>query len=378
MRVLRVTKPVTAAALALCLGAEPPPKPPVGPKTAQRLRAVAGEPFKIRETDHFTIAYNTDYGVIRPLVGRLEGTFDAAWRFAAEYNLADKPPAQRLEVIVFDRFEEFRRYAERVGVTAGGMAGFYHPTTNVAAFCNMYNSPALTNLGGEIDRIQRQHAALVSANRPATLTQRKQLRSALSNLTASRETLVTRFNRLVIQHEGAHQVLFNLGVHVRGAKNPDWLIEGLACQFEVPQGDRTGRIRNINQMRLGDLREALGLTANVRQTTPEAHKKALATRRVIPLTDLVSGEGFAEQPAEGVAYRYAQAWSLVFHLSRRYGGAFERYLKRLAARAPGEAVEPKRELAEFESLFGQIDAAFETHWLTHIVGLRYDPHEAKR
>lgn len=378
MRVSRATKPVTITVLVLCLGAAPPPKPPTGRETVQRLREAAGKPFKIRETDHFTIAYNTGYDVIRPLVGRLEGTFDAVWRFAAENKLADKPPAQRLEVIVFDRFEEFRRYAERVGVTAGGMAGFYHPTTNVAAFCNMYNSPALANLGNEIDRIQRQHAAMVSANRPATLAQRKQLRSALSNLTASRETLVTRFNRLVIQHEGAHQVFFNLGVHVRGAKNPDWLVEGLACQFEVPQGDRTGRIRNINQMRLGDLREALGLTANVRQITPEAHTKALATRRVIPLADLVSAAGFAEHPAEDMAYRYAQAWSLVFHLSRRHEGAFERYLKRLAARAPGEAVEPERELAEFESLFGKIDEAFETRWLTHIVGLRFDPHEANR
>ena len=374
MRVSRATKPVTAAVLALCLGAAPPP----GSQTVRPLHEAAGEPFKIRETDHFTIAYNTDYGVIRPLVGRLEATFDAAWRFAAENNLADKPPAQRLEVIVFDRLEEFRRYAERVGVTAGGMAGFYHPTTNVAAFCNMHNSPALANLGSEIDRIQRQHAALVSANQPATLTRRRQLRSALSNLAASRETLVTRFNRLVIQHEGAHQVLFNLGVHVRGAMNPDWLIEGLACQFEVPQGDRTGRIRTINQMRLGDFREALGLAANVRQITPEAHTKALAARRVIPLTDLVSGKGFAEQPAEDVAYRYAQAWSLVFHLSRRHGRSFERYLKRLTSRAPGEAVEPERELAEFESLFGKIGVAFETHWLTHMVGLRFDPHEAKR
>ena len=45
------------------------------------------------------------------------------WRFASENKLADKPPPQRLEVIVFDRFEEFARYSERVGVAAGGMAG---------------------------------------------------------------------------------------------------------------------------------------------------------------------------------------------------------------------------------------------------------------
>lgn len=378
MRASQATQPVTLTVLAMCFGMATPPKPAPGAQRVQPIREAVGKPFKIRETDHFAITYNTSYDVIRPLIGRLEGTFDAVWRFAAESNLADEPPARRLEVILFDGFEEFRRYTERVGVKVGGMAGFYHPTTNVAAFCNMYNSPALYNLRSEIERLQRQYAALESANRSVTLAQRKQLQRALANLSASREALVTRFNRLVIQHEGAHQVLFNLGVHVRGAVNPDWLVEGLACQFEVPQGDRTGRIRNINQMRLGDLREALGLTANVRQITADAYARALATRRVVPLADLVSGSGLVGQPARSTAYHYAQAWSLVFHLSRRHGRSFERYLRRLAGRAPGEAVGPEREIAEFEIMFGKINAAFETQWLTHMVGLRFDPHEAKR
>ena len=337
-----------------------------------------GEPFKIRETDHFTISYNTDYNILRPLIGRLEGTFDAVWRFAAENNLADRPPAQMLDVIVFDQFTEFTRYTERVGVQLGGMAGFYHPATNAAAFCNMYNSPALAGLGSEIDRIQQQHAALTSANRPATLGQRKQLRNALSNLAGSRELLVTRFNRLVIQHEGAHQVFFNLGVHVRGAQNPDWLVEGLACQFEVPQGDKTGKIRSINHMRLGDFREAFALAPDVKEMSADDHLAALDSGRLIPLTKLIEGAGFASQDPKNTAYRYAQAWSLVYYLSRRQGRAFGLYLRQLATRNLGEVVGPERERAEFESQFGQLDPAFETQWLSYILRLRFDPDEAKR
>ena len=131
-------------------------------------------------------------------------------------------------------------------------------------------------------------------------------------------------------------------------------------------------------MRLGDLREALGLPANARLSTPESYAKALATRRIIPLIEIVSGIGFNDQPEEHVAYRYAQAWSLVFYLSRRHEGSFERYMVRLAGRTPGVVVEPEREIAEFESQFGRIQEALEGEWLTYMAGLRFDPHEAKR
>lgn len=369
---------VTMVVLSLCLCAAAPPTLSQHREPVDRLRQAAGEPFKNRETDHFTIAYNTDYNVLRPLIGRLEGTFNAVWRFAAENNLADRHPEQKLDVIVFDQFEEFTRYAERVGVRAGGMAGFYHPRTNVAAFCNMYNSPALASLGSEIDRIQQQHAALTAANRTATLGQRKRLRRALSNLIGSRESLVKRFNRLVIQHEGAHQVFFNLGVHVREAQNPDWLVEGLACQFEVPQSNRTGKIQSVNHMRLGDFREAFALAPNVQEVSPQIHATALSTGRVIPLTELIAGAGFADNDAGHAAYRYAQSWALVYYLSRRQSRAFGLYLKQLTARTPGEAVGPEREVAEFESRFGKVDPAFEKDWLTHTLRLRFDPDEAKR
>lgn len=377
MTTIRVIYPIGFALLSIGVCAAAPPKSSRHRETTARAIEV-GQPFKIRETDHFTISYNTDYNILRPLIGRLEGTFDAVWRFASENDLADHTPARKLNVIVFDQFREFAQYAERIDVRVGGMAGFFHPATNAAAFCNMYNSPALESLGSEIDRVQQQHAALASANRPATLGQRKQLRHALSNLTGSRESLVKRFNRLVIQHESAHQVFFNLGVHVSGAQNPEWLVEGLACQFEIPQSNTTGKIRSINHMRLSDFRDAFRATHEVREVSTEAVADALTAGRVIPLSELVSGTGFITDDGENVAYRYAQSWALVYYLARRQSRELALYLRQLAARKPGVEVEPKREIAEFESRFGRIDAAWEADWLSHIFRLRFDPNEARR
>lgn len=369
----------TVMTLLVCVSvAAAPPKLAPDEEAVERLRAAAGAPFRIRETDHFTIAYNTDYAALRPLIGRLEGTYDAVWRFCLAIDLVDKPPTDRLEVLVFDQYEEFLRYSARVGVTAGTMAGFYHPTTNVSAFCNMHNSPVLADIGQEIDRVRRQLASLADRDRSATRTQRKQLRRLLTNLTARSDGLVKKFNRLVIQHEAAHQMLFNLGVHVRGAKNPDWLVEGLACHFEVPQTDAGGRLKQINHLRLGDLREAVGVSVGVNRASPEIYAAALASGRVIPLIDLIGGAIFSQDRNENIAFRYAQAWALVYYLYRSDVQSLEGYLRRLSTRKPEKVVEAHNEIADFEAFFGPVDARMEANWLSATIALRYDPGAAGR
>ena len=363
----------------LILGAPPPTLPPDEAMAATLLEAV-GDGFRIRETDHFTIAHDTPPEVLRPLLDRLEGTYNALWRFCEGLGLVIKPPSKRFGVLLFDRHEDFERYRAKVGVATGSVAGFFLQETNLSAFSNTLNTPQLEEVNAEIIRTQNQMRELrrdrrnLRKNRP----KRNVLQRRLASLRAGRDSLVERFNRFVIQHEAAHQMLFNIGVHVRGASNPFWLAEGLACQFEVPQALAAHGVARVNHMRLADLRDALGADLRARKTSDEAIEAALARGRIVPLVDLISKPGMFTAGGSQIAFRYAQAWSLVYYLNRKHRDSFSGYLARLARRKPGVRVGPQEEIEAFESHFGPLDARFQRAWIDYMMKLRLDRAEAGR
>lgn len=328
-----------------------------------------GPQFRKHETEHFSIHYDTSYETLRPLTARLEGIYDAIERFRLTLDLPAVAAHSRLPIVVFASYKDFAAYAEKAGLSPGGIAGFYRPRTNISAFVDVLDSPSLRPLHNELNRLD---ALMHRQGTPAALGQNHaDLANRAISLKAHRDALVETFNRLVLQHEAAHQVLFNLGVHVRGARTPLWLVEGLACQFEVPQSDANGILKRVNHMRLGDLREALGVQRNA--TNAESlWRKALEKGTLMPLDELLTAEQFGGDQNQLTA-RYAQAWSLVHYLHRQHPRDFANYLAVLAARTPDMQPTADDEIEAFESAFGAVDEAFTRAWLTHALRLRYDP-----
>ena len=355
-----------------------PPAPPTNEQAAARLLNIAGEDFRIHETDHFRIAYDTSYEDLRPLIARLEGTFDAIWRFCEACELNVDPPDSRFEVMLFNGYEDFTKYATEAGVSAKTVAGFYHPGTNLAAFCNMSETPGLQQISRQIEKTQEKLRGLRGArsNTRSARQRRRDIQRTITTLQSQRAVLAKRFNRFVIQHEAAHQMFFNLGVHVRGAANPQWLVEGLACQFEVPQADTRGTLRRTNQMRLQDLRTALRIPPGDQKTMEAALRDALDAGRFVPLRDLITDSELFARGDGHLAFRYAQAWALVFFLQKEHRSAFASYLSRLAERQPGAPVDSPREIELFEAAFGTVDEPFERQWISQILRLRFDPRDA--
>lgn len=295
-----------------------------------RLLALGGERFSIRRTDHFLIASDGDEGLVKPLADRLEATYRAVVRFAEDLKLPIHPPPDPLPVLLFNRHSDFERYADSIGFTDPSVPGFYNLRNNTAAFCNVLDLPPLREIS---QRIEQGYA-------PERITEWKSKRDAIA------ET----FNRLVIQHEAAHQVLFNTGVLSRDANNPDWLVEGLACQFEVASRD------DVNQMRLADFREALA---------------ARSDNRFLSLPDLVADE-FNLADGSKRTNRYAQAWALVHYLHRSYSAALAAYMRRQDARK--HKITNRQDLiTEFQSVFGKPDEAFERQWIDYVLSLPFDP-----
>ena len=370
---------VSAIGFAASISRAEGPSDAVAPNGVAALKAVVGDGFRFRETDHFIIAYDTSYDALRPLIGRLEGIHDAIRAFVERGDLGRKEAPERLPVLLFDRYDEFARYAAEAGLN-GSMAGFYHHRTNIAAFCHTANHPDLRRIADELDRARLRVQRLSGAGTasPSAVQQRQELQRMISALQTQSDAVVRTFNRFVIQHEAAHQVLFNLGVHVREADNPLWLVEGLACQFEVPQAGHGGVLRRVNHMRLADFRDALSMAPGAERVSDEAYKNTVSEGRFLPLTELIAdADAFAANGGNAV-FHYAEAWALVFYLHQEHRDAFAGYLRRLSERRRGEFVGRERVLDEFRAAFGEPDAAFERQWIDRILSLRLDRAEAGR
>lgn len=365
---------VSAAA---CAGAIPPALEPDA-QLAAALREVAGESFRIRETDHFTIAYDVPHEVLRGLVDRLEGTFNAVWRFCEAGGLPVHPPRQRLAVIFFDRVEDLQRYAERTGLRTSSAEGFYDQGTNRAVFANALNRPDMQRLTEHLEQLQARIKAATTQPGSADSAQVRGLQSDSTALRGRRDLLVRKINQLVVQHEAAHHVLFNIGVHARGQWNPPWLAEGLATQFEVLQGSAAGGKLAVNHVRLADLREAIGVERKVSRLPEAELAAAFADGRVVGVQRLVSDPAVFLEKAEDVARRYAEANALVLYLSRKRPEALARYLEQMGRRAPGPPPSAAGELADFEAAFGPVDDVLNREWLRFVLQLPFDPQQALR
>ncbi len=343
-----VSMAVLLAVFGSCLLAQVPPEK----VEIAQLLAPSGEGFSIHRTEHFLIASDGDDPVVNPLADRLEAVYQAVVRFADALKLPTHPPSDPLPVLLFNRHSDFERYAGSVDFKDPAAPGFYHPRNNTAAFCNVLDLPQLREISRRIEQ----------AEAPERINKWK----------SQRDAIVETFNCLVIQHEAAHQVLFNTGVLSREADNPDWLVEGLACQFEVPSPNA------VNQLRLADFREALAAAPDADNVASSAISAAHSDKRFLSLTDLVADDEFNVGDESKRTFRYAQAWALVDYLHRTRGAELAAYLRRSAARPPNERTHGQNRIVEFQLVFGPPDQAFEKLWVEYVLRLPFDTRQAGR
>lgn len=366
---------------------------PVDVRQEAELLRVAGAGFQLKRTPHFLVAFNTSRGTVDELTARLEETYHSIYRFAEAAGIKARRPGRRLEVLFFDAREEYEKYGAGVRFPAGGTYGLYHEETNRSAFFNAHNEPQLLQLHAEIGaareslrELSRMFASM-KGNQPVTLSYadgrretltrgqaKKRLEAAqreLKILDGKRINYSERINRTVIQHEAAHQVLFNAGVHVRGGANPKWIVEGLACLFETPPGLAGGGIAATNQFRLRDFRSAVEEHSGKRLPGAEDFLAAVRAGRFVEPERLITDPGVFHERERRGAEVYAMTWSLTHYLQRCRPKELAGYLAELSNRRPGEAVSASEEQALFEKHFGALDDVFIRQWGGYTLGLGY-------
>lgn len=369
---------------------------PADPAQESALLRLAGSGFSIKRTAHFVIAYDADPSVVQDLTGRLEHTYHMVYRFCEINEIDVRRPDRRLEVLFFDQRAAYDGYGVSIGFRSAGTHGVYFEATNRSAFFNAANDPEMRRLEAEIAAARRNIDGLAetmanirdgrvrveirfSDGRRIVGTRaqvEKQLnreigsvRKELRELDGRSKVYADHINRTVIQHETAHQVFYNVGIHVRRAGNPKWLVEGLACLFETPPG-RTGTgFAAVNQLRLRDFRSAVAGESDKRRLTWQDYERSLAAGRMPSPRQLILEPQLLAARGSVGATRYAATWALMLFVQRVHGKQLAGYLQEVGARRPGDEPAPAEELALFEKHFGPIDETFLRRFSGYVLGL---------
>ncbi len=165
-----------------------------------------------------------------------------------------------------------------------------------------------------------------------------------------------------VAHEGAHQILANIGVQPRLSDWPLWLIEGLAEYCATPSYTKKGIVWDhfgtINSLHMATLRELADPLANEVEAHGQAARPSYRDRFLIQSESLVTKDHLT--PTD-----YAQAWALTHYLAVRRGDDFVRFLKAMSQMPPLEPHTAQQHLAEFRKFFGddlvRIDKEVDKH-----------------
>ena len=329
------------------------------------LLKAAGDGFNIKSTAHFLIAYDSDAETLSEFIARVEATYRGVYRFLKLHDLDSTEPEQKLEMLFFEHPDSFVDYAKRTGSDVAGAAGFYSPKTNRSAFYHALNMQRLESVNNQIASIEGSLDERKRSGRD-----RKNVLKQLRILRNQRDQTIESVNQLVVQHEVAHQVLYNAGLHPRNGVQPTWLIEGLACLFETPPDRNGAGFATVNQYRLLNLREVLANEPSPKRVTAASYKDAVRSGRLIPLRRLIGDRRVFDTNQPIIENAYAEAWSLVHFLHHRKREAFGDYLTVLARRPVDREYSPATELMIFEEVFGPVDDDFIAQWLDFILDLR--------
>ena len=296
---------------------EAPFVPADSEQIAQRLLAKLPG-FRVRSTRHYVFVYNTSEVFAVATSRILESMFSGVMNYAQGQRFAVSDPEVPLVIVMFRNEREFRLYAN----LPPDIVAYYDVLTNEVV---LHEESPLAQVRPELGLGQ---------------------------------TLST------IAHEGAHQILHNIGVQQRLSIWPMWVSEGLAEYFaptSVGQRMQWKGVGQVNDLRMLELEEYI-----------KGHANGAPSGNMVRQTVMA---------AQLTSTGYASAWSLTHFLAKSQRRAFHDYLEELSKLGPLEgaftAVPPglvAANLQSFEKHFTDDLAELERKLIRHLSSLPYrDP-----
>lgn len=277
---------------------------------ARRLVGAEFKNFKVKQSRHYVYVYNSSEEFWLGTKGILESMLPGVMTHAKGQGIEVREPDVPLVVVLFASQAEFQKHRRM----PEGIAAYYHPLSNRV----FLHEPR------ELGELSRELA----------------LSQAIST----------------VAHEGAHQILQNIGVQQRLSVWPMWISEGLAEYFAPTSFGKNltwkgaGRINDLRMFELAKYFEE-------RDRDPPDGRMIEQTVAASRLTSA----------------GYASAWALTHFLAKNHKTQFNQYLRDVSKRGPlegsaGANGEPVvlAELELFRRHFGEDLADQETRLIAYL------------
>jgi len=321
---------------------------PADDAAEQAALAQVGPGFKVRQTAHFSVLFNTDDSEVARFGTAIEGTYRSCMNYVDRLGLTVQPPDRKLIIFYFDEHQDYSAFSRKLGrgERPQSSPGVYFPDLNRSMFYNFKNQDSFKAARLAADaKIRELRERLRGPG--VTPSQRRYFQAeikeaqALSNR-AGREG--GQLSEGIVQHEVSHQVLWNVGYHNKGQfyANPRWLAEGTAMMFETIADGGGAAFGAVNTGRLADFREL---------------EKA---GRLITLRSFISTHAYFDPDTIDIAY--PQSWALAHYLNRARRKQLKSYVEDILKRPRDFKTTASIELATFEKAFGALDERWERNW----------------
>jgi hypothetical protein len=283
----------------------------------QRLRSELPRGYQVVATKHFVIAApRSKLDAYREI---FEGVFTEVSGFLAARELPADAPALPLVALVFADHDHFRDYCHRDNTRwSPDLRGYYSLKTNRVVVVDAVSESPETGAPSTQERF--------------TLPQSAKLLGA----TLSARTVDT------IIHETTHQIGFNVGVHSRFGKSPQWLVEGLAMHLESNRVRTRAHGRNLKP------------SEQINPERLEWFRREYSNRRTLGdvAAIVASDELFNRHSFDA----YSLSWALTCYLStgrsREENAEFSAYVQKTASKGPFENYSTTERLKDFHDAFG--------------------------
>lgn len=321
---------------------------PPDKKAEKKDRAALGETFKLKRTAHYSVLYDTNEADLKVFAAAIEKTYRSCVNYTQKLGFEAHAPKRKLIIYYFEHHEDYSAFAEKLGKGAQPQTtpGVYFPDLNRSMFYNFRNHESFKQAREEAEakiaqlRDQLRQPGLSAADRKRIGQEISDARRQANHS----NTAGGDISESIVQHEVAHQVLWNIGFHNEKQffANPRWLAEGTAMMFEPIS---TGNSSNFGRLNRDRLRE---------------YQAARDANRLIPLREFVSTH--AHFGPQSIDIAYPQSWALVHYLNRTKRAKVKAYAEAINKRPADYQSTPEREIADFEASFGKIDKKWVENW----------------
>jgi hypothetical protein len=281
-----------------------------GSLLAQRLTETEFPGWRTHQTRRYVYVYQSSEAFVEVASRILETMFRGIGLYSQAQKIDVTAPEFPLVVVIYRTQQEFRQARP----IPDGVVAYYDVLTNRVSMCEE----------SDLWRVKPDLAI--------------------------RQTIAT------IAHEGAHQILHNIGVQQRLSVWPMWLNEGLAEFFAPTTTDQRLKWKGageVNDLRMFELEQLLKSRAD----------------------DTADGQLIAQTigAARLTSTGYAMAWALTHYLAQNQRESFHAFVRGTAGRGPlaggGEVVSPgviPGNLRDFKHHFGEDLADIERRVMLHL------------